>query len=163
MPYCPNCHWEYVEGSKHCSDCGSELVDELEPPERFPEEIETVECFTADDEIEAEIVKDILHQNHIPCILTSQYSHLIHPFSHIGASGQVAVLVPTAQHDEALQIIKDYQAEKGVVIDNDFTNAIDDEIEDFEDDEFDDLEDDLDDYGDYDDFDDTLDDDDDEY
>ena len=169
MPFCPNCHWEYIEGTKACSDCGSSLVDELHV-EKFPEDIETAECYIADDEIEAEIVKDILHQNNIHCLLTSQYSHLVHPFSHIGASGQVAILVPSHLHDEALQIIKDYQAEKGV-IDNEF-NETNDEVDDFDeydtdtdhidsiDEEYDEEYDD--DYDDYDDFDDVSDDDDDD-
>ncbi len=124
MPFCPDCHWEYIEGTKNCSDCGKELIAELEV-EKFPEDIETAKCYIADDEIEAEIVKDLLHQNNIPCIMTSQYSHFVHPFSHIGASGEVAMLVPTSLNDEALQIIKDYQAEKGVVIDNEFANVSD--------------------------------------
>lgn len=159
MPFCPTCHWEYVEGTKNCSDCGTPLVDELEV-EKFPDDIETAECFVADDEIEAEIVKGILHQNNIPCILTSQYSHLVHPFSHIGASGEVGILVPATMHDESIHIIKEYQAQKGVI----------DEINDMEDDEefdpYNDVDeelDDMDDLHEYDEDDPDLLDDDDEY
>jgi len=32
MPWCPKCREEYREGFKICSDCGTELVDELPPP-----------------------------------------------------------------------------------------------------------------------------------
>ena len=32
MPYCPKCKWEFKEGAKICSDCGSELVNTLPPP-----------------------------------------------------------------------------------------------------------------------------------
>lgn len=31
MTWCPKCKYEYREGFSHCSDCGSKLVDELEP------------------------------------------------------------------------------------------------------------------------------------
>ncbi len=127
MPSCPNCHWEYVDGTENCSDCGAELVDELEI-EKFPDDLETAECYIAEDEIEAEIVKGILHQNHIPCIMTSQYSHIVHPFSHIGASGEVGILVPTLMQEEALLIIKEYKAQQGL-LDDDFS-AKSEEVED---------------------------------
>ncbi|OQY30420.1 MAG: hypothetical protein B6244_00770 [Candidatus Cloacimonetes bacterium 4572_55] len=132
MPFCPTCHWEYVEGTDKCSDCAADLVEELED-EKFPDDIATAECFVADDEIEAEIVKSILHQESIPCILTSQYSHLVHPFAHIGVSGQVGILVPTFMQEEVSHLIKEHLAQKGI-IDDEFNHLGDDEDEDDDDD-----------------------------
>lgn len=36
MPYCPDCRFEYEEGSTQCPDCGARLVDKL--PQEKPSE-----------------------------------------------------------------------------------------------------------------------------
>lgn len=73
MPWCPNCREEYRQGFKTCSDCGSELVDELPPLEEHVEAVEmncicdtllttTVDCY------QAEVIESYLNAERIPVV-----------------------------------------------------------------------------------------------
>ena len=73
MPFCPQCHAEYVEGKLECNECQIPLVAQLpppDPPEQFsntPTEV----VYDAQDEVSALNVKDILEANGIPVWIRS--------------------------------------------------------------------------------------------
>jgi hypothetical protein len=68
MPFCINCTNEYNEGITACSDCGSELIDELPfEDERCADEgdIPAFLC-SLDDGMDSEIIVSLLRSEGIP-------------------------------------------------------------------------------------------------
>ncbi|HHY05167.1 MAG TPA: zinc ribbon domain-containing protein, partial [Thermoanaerobacterales bacterium] len=67
MPWCPKCRTEYRDGFTKCSDCGSELVNELEEINHEVVEYDH-EAFLVSvmDEIEYSIIESKLFQSGIP-------------------------------------------------------------------------------------------------
>lgn len=57
--FCPKCRTEYRQGFYVCSDCKSDLVDEL-PPENKPEFIDYVELFGTYNSLDVALIKSIL-------------------------------------------------------------------------------------------------------
>mgnify|MGYP000495693716 CR=1 FL=1 len=82
MPWCPKCKVEYREGFRECSDCKSELINELEQDENAPKSgQEDMEVLVGDDtndtitflvnakdEIEFSIIESKLKQAAIPVL-----------------------------------------------------------------------------------------------
>ena len=60
--FCPKCRTEYREGFYVCSDCNSDLLDELPevPPEPKPEFIEYVEVMGTYNPADVALIKSIL-------------------------------------------------------------------------------------------------------
>ncbi|MBN1560051.1 DUF2007 domain-containing protein [candidate division KSB1 bacterium] len=70
MPFCPECHYEYVSGIARCPDCNVSLVDELPEDEGGdPSEKEYIELHPLPGHIYAEMVKEALEKAGIPCML----------------------------------------------------------------------------------------------
>ncbi|MBU9711219.1 DUF2007 domain-containing protein [Evansella tamaricis] len=70
MPWCPNCHEEYIDHMKICKDCNVDLNDG-EPPEEDPQRLEFVDTeflTTASSEIEANMLEAMLETNHIATV-----------------------------------------------------------------------------------------------
>lgn len=71
MPWCPKCKTEYREGFERCSDCETDLVDELadEPVADKPEEYEA-EAFlvSAGSDMQADILESKLKFYGIPVV-----------------------------------------------------------------------------------------------
>ena len=68
MPFCPKCRYEYVEGVEVCPDCGVALVDEL--PEEEPPRGKLVPIRRFKSRLYAEMVKDVLDREGIPCFIS---------------------------------------------------------------------------------------------
>ena len=69
MPWCPKCKTEYRDGFTVCSDCGTPLVDRLEPEEAAPQPVETEDLVlltTIAHEQELELFTQLLHSSRIP-------------------------------------------------------------------------------------------------
>jgi uncharacterized Zn finger protein (UPF0148 family) len=73
MPVCPNCSYEYVEGTLVCPDCQTKLVDEEDyvSPEEWTEENWEV-VYTSTREYEIRMLKDNLKAAGIDSIILSQ-------------------------------------------------------------------------------------------
>ncbi|HMD86533.1 MAG TPA: DUF2007 domain-containing protein [Terriglobia bacterium] len=83
MPYCAQCLIEYVEGTAQCEDCGASLLTGS-PPEAPPRVILTAEkdvklipvrLFTGGTaQMDAELARNILQSQGIPCVLQGETS-----------------------------------------------------------------------------------------
>lgn len=65
-----------------------------------------IEVYRAKGELEAQVVKGLLQSYGIPCVLSSHASSAVHPFA-VDGLGEVRVLVPEAQAEEARRLIKE--------------------------------------------------------
>lgn len=102
MPFCPECRYEYIEGMTKCADCGTELVAKL--PEEVHPQGKWVPLHTFSGPVFAEMVKDALEQNDIPCLMQKDVLS-----SAYGAQGSLVgartVLFVPEQHLTASQVI----------------------------------------------------------
>ncbi len=68
MPFCPKCRYEYEAGVAVCPDCQVELTAELPPePEQADEPL--VELRSLPGKIYADMVKEALEKQGIPCVV----------------------------------------------------------------------------------------------
>jgi hypothetical protein len=71
MPFCPQCHYEYMDDVKVCPDCKLKLVVKL-PPEMGPKpDIDLVPLHPLPGHIYGEMVKEALEKAGIYCVLIS--------------------------------------------------------------------------------------------
>lgn len=68
--FCPVCRAEYIAGTSSCEDCGVELVDEGEVPERDPPIEESVVRVFRIGGYKAQLVRQFLAANGIPCTIS---------------------------------------------------------------------------------------------
>ena len=108
MPVCPECKYEYVEGVKKCSDCGAALIESIETDDDEPlEEIKWKKLRTDIGVIYTEMLKEVLENEDIPCILKPAD---LSPFVGKGTNvlgDNTHLLVPEERYEEALKIMQD--------------------------------------------------------
>lgn len=98
MPWCPNCREEYRQGFKNCSDCDTELVDELPPLAENAETVVMNNCScdtfltTTADLIEAEVIESYLNEERIPVMKA-------------GGGLGVNIYVPAELLEEAMRVV----------------------------------------------------------
>jgi len=68
MPFCPECEYEYVEGTTFCPDCQCNLVDKL-PEQRQEDNIELVTLHSLPGIVYAEMVKEALEKEGIKSVI----------------------------------------------------------------------------------------------
>ncbi len=68
MPFCPECEYEYVEGTTFCPDCQCNLVDKL-PEQRQEDNIELVALHSLPGIVYAEMVKEALEKEGIKSVI----------------------------------------------------------------------------------------------
>ncbi len=70
MPWCPRCRSEYRQGFKTCSDCNTDLVDQLEQITNNGDTEYDREAYltSVPNGIEAEIIEALLNSNGIPVL-----------------------------------------------------------------------------------------------
>ncbi|NOZ61923.1 MAG: hypothetical protein GXO74_09610 [Calditrichaeota bacterium] len=70
MPFCPKCGYEYFPEIKHCPDCDVDLVDKLPEESDFYEQ-NWVALRDLPGNVYAEMVKEVLDKENIPCFIKS--------------------------------------------------------------------------------------------
>lgn len=107
MPWCPECKTEYRHGFHVCSDCGVELVKDLEPDYETKGYIndEWKLFIQTHDETEADVIKSILDSYHIPILRKDRgaggYLKIYMGMTHLG----INIYVPDSRFAEAKEII----------------------------------------------------------
>lgn len=105
MPYCPNCKYEYVDGTATCPDCGETLVDYL-PEEVVLSEDDWQVVYTSSFDYEVEMLKDNLESAGISANILSQRD------SNFPAPGDLSViklLVKKEDVESALSFIEEFK------------------------------------------------------
>lgn len=107
MPICPNCDYEYKEGISICPDCGTVLLpdDEFVSSEEWNEE-DWVVAFVAQQEYEADMLKDNLESAGITTMILSQKDR---NFPAPGDFSQIKIMVHKDDLEDAIQFINKIQ------------------------------------------------------
>lgn len=109
MKYCPQCGGEFFDSVHACTDCNRELVSQQQwnqlIAERRTEDHEVfVKVYTADDQFEADVIKDALEKEAVPVLIRS-FSDTSFNGIFIPQKGWGIVLVPEQFRDKAKEVI----------------------------------------------------------
>ena len=115
MPYCPNCSTEYVEGTRTCEDCGTELMPGSPPPPPPGTSPATHSAGSADSKLvavrvftggtasmDAEVARNVLQSQGIPSVVAGETSAELLPVL------DVPLLVREEDAERASSILRDY-------------------------------------------------------
>ena len=97
--FCPICRAEYREGFLECTDCDTDLVEELEP---MPEMVEFVKLATIFSEGDIAVIKTSLDKTGIEYFFDGEQSHRLAPVP-LGAR----LMVREDFKEEAESILRD--------------------------------------------------------
>jgi hypothetical protein len=106
---CPNCKFEYQDGTKVCPECGEVLIDEAniskEDSTEYIVAMKPVKVMTVMNTVEAGIILNLLRNNGIPCIKKDNfmggYMNIYMGYSVYGAG----IYVDEADYDKAMDIL----------------------------------------------------------
>lgn len=105
MSWCPNCKSEYREGFTKCSECGAELVEELEIEKKvIIDDDEGAFLFSVRDDVQAKIVEAKLNAYGIPVLKT--YVGIGNVYFGTSVLG-VNIFVPSKLLEEAKALMKE--------------------------------------------------------
>jgi hypothetical protein len=111
MPYCANCSIEYVEGTAQCEDCGAALLpgSPPDPPPLIDLSAEKnlklvpVRVFAGGTaQMEAELARNILRSQGIPCVLQGENSAELLPVL------DIPLLVREEDAERATRVLEGY-------------------------------------------------------
>ncbi len=114
MPYCPECFTEYVEGAVECTDCRVPLQPGLPPAPSSAElpdvKLVRVRTFSGPTALlDADLAKNLLQTQGIPCILPGETSVELLPV--LG----IPLLVRERDAGRAARVLKDFFDSPGPV------------------------------------------------
>ena len=99
--FCPKCRAEYREGLTVCSDCDSDLVDEL-PPEEQPQFTEYVEVMGTYNPADVALIKSILDAENITYYFNAEHFMYVRPLGE-----PVRLMVKKDEAEKAKGILQD--------------------------------------------------------
>ena len=110
MPYCPECKSEYEEGILKCSDCGTELVPQLEEEVHFPDGKYTL-VYVSTQIIDVDMVKANLDGAGIESFILNQSDS-----NNLDATRMNAKLFVKAEDaEDALSFIKNLNEQPDII------------------------------------------------
>ena len=101
--FCPKCRTEYRDGFYVCSDCNSELVDELSelPAEEASEFIEYAEVMGTYNPADAALIKSILDSENITYYFNADHFMQVSPLAE-----PVRVMVKKDEVEKAKELLQ---------------------------------------------------------
>lgn len=108
MPFCRKCNYEYLDESTKCSDCGSELFATLEDTDKFEDlNITWMKLKKFSGIVYAEMAKNILNDNEIPCVLQAGNISWINSFGTSVFGEGPYLLIPENRQEECMDLLSD--------------------------------------------------------
>ena len=107
--FCPKCGYEYQEGFRKCSDCGTDLVTDL-PPTKADEEPEKpfVPLYSPNDELELSMLRGLLDADGIRYFVLNDYFGSMRVGPQIDLVNKKTIMVAPEDHDRAKDIISNF-------------------------------------------------------
>jgi rRNA maturation endonuclease Nob1 len=103
MPYCHQCKSEYLDGVQVCAECGGRLS--AEPPESEAKpDVELVQVYLAQGEIDAQMIRSVLDANGVECMLSGESVRLTHGLT-VDGLAEVKILVREEDAERAREVI----------------------------------------------------------
>ncbi|MGO8990356.1 MAG: putative signal transducing protein [bacterium] len=99
--FCPKCRTEYREGFYVCTDCNSDLVDEL-PPEEVPEFTEYAEVLGTYNPADVALIRSILDAENITYYFNAEHFMYVRPLGE-----PVRLMVKKDEARKAKEVLKD--------------------------------------------------------
>ncbi|MDP4094688.1 MAG: hypothetical protein Q8920_15190 [Bacillota bacterium] len=120
MPWCPKCRTEYEGWVKKCSDCGEDLVDELEPEEKIEQTVYGQEAFltAVSDDIQADLLESLLKAYGIPIRKSYRETGAYMKVYFGGARFGIDIYVPSDLLEQAQDILKSQSVDAGLELDD---------------------------------------------
>jgi len=102
--FCPKCGTEYREGFYVCTDCNSDLVDQLPPDEesKEPEFIEYVEIMGTYNPADVAVIKSTLDAENITYYFNAEHFMYVSPLAE-----SVRLMVKKDEVEKAKEILRD--------------------------------------------------------
>lgn len=105
MPFCPDCRYEFRKEIETCPDCGVKLVDQLKINNTH-EEIRWVPLHELPGTTYAEMVKEVLERENIPCYIRSDFLSVVYNIKSVSTTGSKAIIyVPEKYKERAEEIL----------------------------------------------------------
>ena len=73
MPFCPECGYEYNADITECFDCGADLVEKYRTADEMYADVEWVRLYRLPGTVYAEMLKNALQNNDVPCVLLKSF------------------------------------------------------------------------------------------
>lgn len=126
MPWCPKCGCEYQKGFMTCTDCDTDLVNELTQVDTDTEYDTGAYLVSAANSIEAEMIEALLNSNQIPVLKkfkeAGAYLDIYMGATNLG----VDLYVPSKLREKAKEII---ESDHGIAAETEQQNPDEDTAE----------------------------------
>ncbi len=101
--FCPKCGSEYKEGFYKCSDCGTDLIDQLPPePDNEVSYVELVEIYSTYRQSDIAFIKSVLDGEGITYFFEGESSIML-----VAGGAYARLLVKAEEADRAKEILRE--------------------------------------------------------
>ena len=106
MTYCPDCKYQFEKGVTECPDCNTKLIDHLPSEHEVDSKWKLLKKFSS--EVEANMVKEVMENNDILCLITFDVLH----DSLLVDSSATSLFIPESKNKLASELLEELTIEK---------------------------------------------------